>query len=115
MRKALYGSLLFLLALVPSQAAVQTVQVTIGASATQVSTTKLYCRWVAFQNNTAADSMRLGDSAVTTSRGVKLLPSGSFFIPPKDTPGEITNLNNWYVAGVQNDVLDVLCDVVNYQ
>ena len=111
--KKLFLPLLLLCSLVPAQAAVQTIQVTIGASATQVSASSLNCKWVVFQDNTAADSMRIGDANVSTTRGVKLVAGASFFIPTKPEPGAI-NLQNFYVAGTNGDVLDVVCDTVTY-
>lgn len=111
------ASLALLCLLVPrmADAKVQTIQVTIGASATQVSTVNLYCRWVVFQNNAAA-SMRLGDSTVSSTKGILLAggsPGGSFTTPKKNDP-EAVNLANWWVAGTQNQVLDVTCEQVAF-
>lgn len=88
--------------------AVKTRQVTIGAGVTQVTTSDIPAHQVMFQNN-STHSMRVGDSATTSSRGA-LLASGS--------PGgsinagayqfQQTNLNEWFVAGTNGDVLDVI-------
>jgi hypothetical protein len=66
--------------------AVQTLQVTIGASATQVTALPLRGRWVQFQNN-AAHNAHIGDVNVSSSRGIQLAsgsPGGGFFIPPTE-------------------------------
>lgn len=93
----------------PAFPAVRTLQVTIGSSVTQVSTTSTFCRWVVFQNN-AAHNIRVGDVNTTSSRGILLLPTGSFFTPPLTQRGQTTNLSQWYIAGTQNDVVDIVCD-----
>ena len=92
----------------------QTFQVTIGASATQLSITTLNCRWFIVQNN-AAHAARLGDSGTTSSKGTSLPATPSSpFQSPMVQPGGVWNLSQWYVAGTQNDVIDVTCDTVNY-
>lgn len=99
---------------VQADAKVTSIQVTIGASATQVSAI-LYCRWVVFQNN-ASHNIRIGDSTVTSSKGILLAsgtPGGSFTLQPDPQP-EIINLSQWYVSGTQNDVVDVTCDTINF-
>ena len=108
--KQLLGLLMILACVIPADAVVRTFQVTIGAAATQVSTVNIYCNWVAFQNNTTADAMRIGDSTVTASRGIKLLAGGSFFTPPLAQPAATTNLATWYVQGTPSDVIDIACD-----
>lgn len=87
-----------------------TLQVTIGASAnTPVSKSgAVYCKWIEFQNN-SADSMRIGDSSTSSTRGLLLQPGTSFMEPPLQQPN-VYNLSNWYVAGTSSDVLDVACE-----
>jgi hypothetical protein len=43
-----------------ANAAVTTIQVTIGAGTTRLSTSTIACTWVAFQDN-ATHTMRIGD------------------------------------------------------
>lgn len=112
MKKIFLVILLAFLAILPASAAVQTIQVTIGAGATQVSTVTLNCRWVVFQNNTTANSMHIGDSTVTSTKGINLPAGSSFFVPPM--PGSTAvNLTSWYVQGTAADVIDISCDVIN--
>jgi len=88
---------------------VHTLQVTIGAGVTQISTSSIPVKQVFFQNN-QTHSMRVGDSLTTTSRGALLangspggsITSGAFGMQ------QATDLNQWYVAGTQNDVIDVI-------
>jgi len=87
---------------------VHTLQVTIGASVTSISTTSLPVHQVMFQNN-STHVMRLGDSLTTASRGAQLAagsPGGS--INAGTFQAQQTNLNQWFVAGTQNDVVDVI-------
>ena len=88
--------------------AVKTLQVTIGSGVTQVTTSDIPVRQVMFQNNTS-HSMRVGDSNTTSTRGALLAsgsPGGS--INAGSFQFQQTNLQEWYVAGTQNDVLDVI-------
>lgn len=83
----------------------KTYQVTIGAAATQFSTTNISVRQVIVQNN-GSNTMRIGDAAVSTTRGAKLLAGGSLNLGPfTDHPED---LKNWWVAGTQNDVVDII-------
>lgn len=86
---------------------VKSFQVTIGASATQIMANTAYVRGIYFQNN-AAHNMRIGDSSVTASKGILLVagsPGGSYTVGPLyDSSIDATV---FYVAGTQNDVLDV--------
>jgi hypothetical protein len=94
-----------------ADAAVKTIQVTLGASATQISTVTQNCRWVLFQDN-ATHNIRVGDINTTSSRGIAIAANGgAFFIPPAPTPPS-TNLYNWYIVGTTSDVIDVVCDTV---
>ena len=98
-----------------ARAAVTTTQVTIGASATQLATVVTQCNWIVIQNN-ATHAMRIGDSTVTSSKGILLAsgsPGGSFYQGPLPTGGA-TDLSTWWVAGTQNDVVDVTCNSVKF-
>jgi hypothetical protein len=112
--KAVMGAvLMFAVLCAQAHAAVTTLQVTVGAGVTQVSTTSLQCTWVVFQNN-ATHVMRIGDANTTSSKGIVLQAGGgSFYQGPKPTGGA-TQVSNWYVAGTNTDVLDYTCDVVNF-
>lgn len=106
-----------LLLSVSALAAPVTLQVTLGASATQISTTTLRCSAWIIQNN-ATHNIRFGDSTVTTSKGVVLAsgsPGGSY-----TTTGSMNgsqpvpdDLSQWYIAGTNGDVIDVTCKQVN--
>lgn len=107
---------LFALFALPAIASPDTFQVTIGAAATQISSTNLYCSSWTIQNN-AAHSIRFGDSTVTSSKGLLLAagtPGGSFTSPASRNGSQPApdNLSQWYIAGTQNDVIDVTCDQV---
>ncbi len=103
----------------PCWAAPKTIQVTIGASATQISTTKILCSSWMIQNN-AAHNIRFGDSTVTSSIGTLLAggtaPGGSYTSTgsTNGTQPVPDDLSQWYIAGTQNDVIDVTCKVVNF-
>ena len=87
---------------------IKLLQVTIGAAATQVSATSVPVRSVTFQNN-AAHSCRVGDSTVTSSKGILIAqgtPGGSNFTGTGNQYN--TDLNEWWIAGTQNDVIDIL-------
>jgi hypothetical protein len=87
---------------------VKTLQVTIGAGVTEISTGALFCSEVQIQNN-AAHSIRVGDSATTSSRGALLAsgsPGGSQTWGP--FPNGKIDLSQLYIAGTQNDVIDVI-------
>jgi hypothetical protein len=82
-------------------------QVTIGAGSTQVSTTSIPCRQIIVQNNGATNAERVGsDATVSTSKGLGLNKGGGSFTfgPFRDC---LLDLNQIWVAGTQNDVLDV--------
>lgn len=85
-----------------------TLQVTIGASVTQITTTDTFARQIIFQNN-QTHSMRVGDSTTTTSKGALLAsgsPGGSMNVGPSPQP-QLLNLANYFVAGTNTDVIDV--------
>lgn len=87
---------------------INNIQVTIGSGVTQVSTSSVSVKQVTFQNN-AAHSIRVGGVKTTSSLGT-LVSGGS--------PGGATTLGDgityssdlreWYIAGTQNDVIDVM-------
>jgi len=88
--------------------AIHTMQVTIGASATQISTFSIPVQQVIFQNN-QTHTMRIGDNLTSSTRGGLLAsgaPGGSLNV------GALTfnkcDLQQFFVAGTQNDVLDVI-------
>lgn len=87
---------------------VHTLQVTIGATTTQVTAVDTPVKQVIFQDN-AAGSMRVGDSATTSSRGALLAggsPGGSMNFGP--IPNTALNLSSFYVNGTNGQVLDVV-------
>lgn len=88
---------------------VVTLQTTIGAATTEVSTTDIYATQITFQDN-ATHTMRVGDKNTSSTHGALLSagsPGGSatFSVP---SSGKALNLADFYVAGTQNDVLDVI-------
>lgn len=93
-----------------SPATIKTVQVTIGSGTTEVTTTNTFCRQIFFENNTA-HSMRIGDSTATSSKGVLLVASvsSSWTVSQNFQGSQSLDLSDYYVAGTQNDVLDVAC------
>ena len=85
------------------------IQVTIGAAATQVSTSGLQCRWVSIQNN-ATHAMRVGDSTASVggAKGILLAsgsPGGSVTIGAFESYA--LDLSTVYIAGTQGDTVDV--------
>jgi hypothetical protein len=88
---------------------VHTLQVTIGASTTQVSTTSVPIKQLFIQNN-AAHTIRVGDINTTSSRGALIssgspggsITSGAFGIQ------QATDLNQWFINGTNGDVIDVI-------
>jgi hypothetical protein len=99
-------------------AAPVTFQVTIGASATQISSTNLYCSAWIIQDN-AAHNIRFGASNVTSSIGTLLAsgtPGGSYTSAASMNGSQPVpdNLAQWYISGTQNDVIDVTCKQVNF-
>lgn len=95
------------------QAAVVTIQVTIGAANTKVIAAGAHqnCRWIVIQNN-ATHTIRIGDTNITSTRGILLSsgsPGGSFFVGP-DSSGSARDLGGWYINGTTNDVIDIIYD-----
>lgn len=81
-------------------------QVTLGASATQVSTTPAECVMVVVQNN-ATHNVHFGDSTVSASKGLLIVPGASLTLY-RQTRGTY-NLNKYYLFGTAADVIDVGC------
>lgn len=113
MRKiSLFLALFFTAAM--ANASVKTIQVTLGSTATQVSTVSQQCKWIAFQNNNASDVVRVGDSTVSSTNGIVLAggsPGGSFTTPVAYN-STTYNLNTWYLFGTSGDKVDIVCDAV---
>lgn len=88
---------------------VKTLQVTIGAGTTQVTTTDTFCKQIFFQNN-AAGTMRIGDSTITSSKGVLLNagPGGGSWTVTS-IYGANLDLADYYVNGTSTQILDVAC------
>ena len=88
---------------------VRLIQVTLGSGATQVSATTAPFDIMLVQNNDATHDARLGDSTVTTSKGINVLHGGGLPIviekPQGGSPGDASN---FYVIGTQNSLIDVL-------
>ncbi len=87
---------------------VHVLQVTLGATATRISSTRIPVRQVTFQNN-AANTMRIGDSTVSSTKGIQLAfgnPGGSATMGTLDAYN--TDLSEWWVFGTNAQLLDVL-------
>jgi len=107
MRKLLAVFILFCAAIGDASSA-HTLQVTIGAATTRVTTTDTYARQIIFQNN-AANSMRIGDSTTSSTKGALLSsgsPGGLMNIGPTPTIQSL-NLAEWFVNGTNTQVLDI--------
>lgn len=113
MRKLQLAALALLSPALAAHAAVKTLQVTIGAANTSIISSGAHqnCRWIVIENN-AAHSIRIGDTNISSSRGLLLssgTPGGSFYIGP-DSAGSARDLGNWFINGTQSDVIDVIYD-----
>lgn len=82
----------------------KTLQVTLGASATQITASSTTCVVVVVQNN-ATHNVTFGDNTITASKGVLLTPGASLTL--YSTKG--VALSQYYLFGTQNDVIDVGC------
>ena len=89
-------------------AGVQTLQVTLGAGTTQVTTNDIPCRQVMVQNN-ATHNVRVGDLNTSSTRGAVLLPNstGSINFGPFSDSKPV-NLNQIWLNGTAADVIDVV-------
>lgn len=85
----------------------KTLQVTIGAGLTQVTTTSIVCRQVQFENN-ATHNIHVGDSLTSGSRGALLLPNsvGSQNFGP--FAGDYLDLSQFFISGTNGDVVDLI-------
>lgn len=85
-----------------------TLQVTLTAAATQLSTNQRMAQALIFQNN-AAHIVRIGDSQVSATRGYSLAPASAGDSLPASFPLEYaTDLTEWWIFGTAGDVIDVL-------
>lgn len=91
--------------------AIVSIQVIIGAGATQISANPVKARWIAFSNNAAA-VMRIGDPSVAANRGISLAVAGGFTTPTYPEGAYYGDLSQWYAAGTATQVLDVVYDAV---
>jgi hypothetical protein len=85
------------------------IQVTIGAAATQITANQIYASVLLIQKNTA-NNCRVGDKTVTSSKGI-VVPAGNTTPVAPLKIGRSDNripLFEYYIAGTQNDVVDVL-------
>ncbi|HUD64656.1 MAG TPA: hypothetical protein VMQ17_08765 [Candidatus Sulfotelmatobacter sp.] len=91
---------------------VVTIQATIGAGTnTQITTTDTPCSELYLQNN-AAHNMRVGGAATTSSKGAQLTTvtgGGGGSLTANGFGFRGTNANQWFVAGTNGDVVDVIC------
>lgn len=86
-----------------------TLQVTLGAAATQVSTLSIPCRQAIIQNN-AAHSCRFGDANVSATRGIYFAAGpggGSTNLGQAAGALEAVDLSEIWLYGTQNDVIDI--------
>lgn len=86
---------------------IKNLNVTIGASATQLCKPSIRCVWATFCNRDA-HAMAVGGSDVSVGnqgKGIPLSVGGSNY---QNGPYiSQTNLAAWYVAGTQNDILSI--------
>jgi hypothetical protein len=87
--------------------ALKTLQVTLGAGATQVTTSDIPARQVIVQNNAAADC-RVGDSNVSATRGAKLLSASNGSVNFGTMQFQNINLNQIFIFGTNTNVIDVI-------
>lgn len=86
----------------------QLIQVTQTGSAIQISSTPIQARVLIIQNNAAA-SARVGDSTVTSSKGISLASGGGAnSILYIESPVASINLSQYYTIGTNTQLLDVL-------
>jgi hypothetical protein len=90
--------------------AINFMQVTLGAGATQVTATATRVRQVTIQNN-ATHVCRLGDSTVTAAKGYSLQPSTVSYngqVTWGDLGSYNIDLRQLYLFGTATDVIDVI-------
>jgi hypothetical protein len=81
------------------------IQVTLGTGATQISATPAYFNQMVVQNN-AANNVRLGDSTVSSTKGILLVPGGAN--NTGTLSGQQGDASLFYLAGTSSQVIDVL-------
>ena len=93
--------------------AVTTLQTTQSGSAIQLSSTKLYARWILFQNPGAA-TMTIGDSTVTAAIGY-VIPAltGSLLLPALADVSQHYDLSQFWTIGTNTQKLTVIYDSMN--
>ena len=83
-------------------------QVTLGAAATRVTTTRTPCKQIIFQN-TAGNVARVGGSTVSATVGIKLAASAAansiLSLGPFDN--NPLELEDYYIFGTNGDLIDV--------
>ena len=87
---------------------INNIQITIGAGVTQVATTSITVKQLSFQNN-GGHNIRVGGHMVTSSLGMLIAtgtPGGALTFGDGVTVS--SNLREWYIAGTQNDVIEVM-------
>ena len=90
--------------------AVRTLQITQSGSAIQLSSTKLFARWILFQNAAAA-TMALGDSTVTAAIGyVVPATTGSLLLPALGDPALHYDLSQFWTLGTNTQKLTIVYD-----
>lgn len=87
----------------------RTIQVTLGAGATQISATAAPFNQMDVQDNAAA-TCRLGDANVSATRGISLVAAGA--AGSKHTVGPFSgqqgDASQWYLFGTAAQVIDVM-------
>ena len=86
---------------------VHTLQITIGSGVTQVSTTSVPVKQVIFQNNGGTNTARVGGIGASSTVGAKLAISGGTPLALGNGDAYCADLREFYIAGTQNDVIDV--------
>ena len=82
------------------------IQVTLGAGATQISKHGINFKQMIIQNNTSADTVRVGDSTVSSTKGILLTAGSAFNAGALNIQAGI--LSGYYLFGTAADVIDVL-------
>ena len=82
----------------------RTLQITLGSGATQIAASPAPFNQMIVQNNGSA--ARLGDSTVTTAKGI-VLPAAAP-VPVGPFSGQQGDASQFYVAGTAAQVIDVL-------
>jgi hypothetical protein len=94
--------------------AIKTLQVTLTGAVQQISAVRLKVQWATFQNNAVA-VMRVGDASVSATQGYSLAATGGALTVPLQTEATFgTDLSQWFVIGTATQVLDIICDTMNF-